>query len=497
MYELKKKAFLGVLWHGGNYIFSQIVLLIVKLVLVRLLIPEEFGIAAMAYILISSLTLINAFGTGTAFIRDNESDPKKAKNTLFYLDGIALTLIALLGFFLAPYVAGFFGKKITDPQMIVSLMWMIRLLALDQFLNIITIVPSKMLSKELRFKEGVIASIGGTITYGIIAVVLAFLGFGAWAIILAQFFNRFVSRVIVFSFSPFIPSLIFDLKIAKDYLTFGANAFINSIINVIIQNGDDTLVGRIVGAAALGFYSLGQHFAGLVVSIIAGVISSVAFPVFSKLQDNKEIYVKAFFKIYRLKNLFVLPSIGGAVVLANWIVLLIFGEKWLPILPVFYILSIAAILNHAVALAGPVLNSLNKPQVIRNNRLIQFGFYVVLIYPFVKIWGIVGVSIVMVIFALASVIHFAPHLAQAIPNFYSQALKIISKSLFATLVMMAVVYIVKTSVSMNFFWLFALTFLGIIVYFSLMWLLDKEDLRWDIQEAWSVFKEKFSKLRKD
>ena len=96
------------------------------------------------------MKLINAFGTGTAFIRDNESDPKRAKNTLFYLDAVALSLIGLIGFFSAPYVAGFFSKKISDPAVVRSLVWMVRVVGLNQFLNIMAIVPQAMLTKELQ-----------------------------------------------------------------------------------------------------------------------------------------------------------------------------------------------------------------------------------------------------------------------------------------------------------------------------------------------------------
>lgn len=495
MNELKKRAFEGVVWGSGRYIFNQVVLLIVKLVLVRLLIPEEFGLAAMAYILISSLSIINAFGTGTAFVRDNKSDPVRARNTLFYLDATAITLIGVLGLFLAPYGVLFFGKNITDTGSLNTLLWMFRLVALTQFLNIFTIVPDAMLTKELKFKQTVIAGIFGTVVYAVIAVVLAYMGFGAWAIILAQIASGIVGKIFIFYFYPFIPSLLFDIKIAKAYLKFGVNAFVNSIIGVIIDNGDDALVGRLIGAAALGFYSLGAHFAGMIVSIISGVIDGVMFPVLSKLQQDKEMFVKAFFKAYRLRNMFALPSIGGAVVLAPWIVFLIFGEKWMPIIPVFYILSLASLIGLFIALGGPVLNCMNKPHILRNNKLIQFGFYIVLIYPFVKYFGLVGVSWVMVIFALVSIVHLTPYIAKEIPDFYSRSVKILLKPLACTLFMMIVVHTIRRMFSPGFIMMFLLVGLGIILYFVPMWFLDKEELRWDIQETMTILRGKFKFLR--
>jgi len=489
MNKLKSTAFLGILLHGGSYFFNQAVLLIVKLLLVRFLIPEEFGLAAMAYIVVSSLGVINAFGTGIAFIRDNKSDPLRAKNTLFYLNGAAISLIAGLAFFSAPYAANFFGHRISDPESINILLWMFRLIAVNFLLNLPTIIPSITLAKELRFKEATIAAIVGTIVYGITAIVLAFLGFGAWAIIIAGIATQIVSRAIVFFYAPFMPSLIFDKKIAKDYLNFGKNKFISSIIGIIVQNGDDTLLARLVGAAALGFYSLGTHFAGIVTTITSGIIQGVMLPLFSKIQDNKELYARTFDKAFRLKTLFIVPGIAGAVLLAEDIVLLIFGENWLPIIPVFYILSIASFLNNTISLAYPVLNSLNKPHIIRNNQLIKFAFYIVLIYPFTKLWGMIGLSWIFVIFSIISVIHFVPVLAREIPSFYSLSSRVLVKVIPTTLFMMAIVYGIKRIVPTNFFWLFTLVFIGTIVYLVPIWFLDK-DLKWDVQEGWNVLKAK-------
>jgi len=489
MEDLKEKAFLGVIWGSGSLVFKEIISLIVKLILIRLLIPDEFGLAAMAAIVMSSLDIIISFGIGGAFVRDYKSDQEKAKNTLFYLNGVAHILIALTGFLIAPYIAGFFSNKLSDPQTIFTLIWIIRVLSLTHLLNLITVVPSAVLNKELRFKEGVIATLVGLIIYGIVAVILAFLGFGVWALILSQVASRIMYSIATFFYVPFIPSLSFDKEIAKRYFTFGINSFISAIFNIIIENGDDTIIGRLLGAAALGFYSISQHFSGILVSVVSGVVNSIIFPVFSKIQDNKELYARAFFKTFRLTNLLTIPAIGGAVVLAREIVLLVFGERWLPLLPAFYVLSITAFLSNLVSLAGPVLNSLNKPHILRNNRLIQFCFFVVLIYPFTKFFGLVGTSLVMVVFSLVSIVHYAPILAKEVSGFYKNMFEVLAKILPITLVMMVIVYFIKQFVPVNFFWLFALVFIGIIVYFAPMWLIDK-DLKWDVKEGWSILREK-------
>ncbi len=152
-------------------------------------------------------------------------------------------------------------------------------------------------------------------------------------------------------------------------------------------------------------------------------------------------------------------------------------------------------LNQFISIAGAVLNSLNKPEILRNNRLIQFGFYIVLIYPFVKFFGLVGVSLVMLIFSIVSLVHITPHIAKEIPGFYSNSFKIIARTIPLTLLMMAVVYLAKRALAMNLFWLFSLVFLGIMVYFIPMWFIDPE-LKWDYYEGLAVIKEKLRFLKR-
>ena len=99
---------------------------------------NEFGIAAMAFILVSSLGILNSFGTGTAFVRDTKSNKKKAENTLFYLDAIPSILIAVLTFFLAPYAAAFFSARVADSY--TTLLWMMRAAALLPLFNLFSII---------------------------------------------------------------------------------------------------------------------------------------------------------------------------------------------------------------------------------------------------------------------------------------------------------------------------------------------------------------------
>ena len=112
MRKIKQQAFWGIVWRGGYHAYHHIASLIVKLILVRLLLPNDFGLVAMALIVFTSCDIINRFAAGEPFIRDNISDADKSKNTLFYLNLICLSATALIVFCSSSYVASFFSKKI-------------------------------------------------------------------------------------------------------------------------------------------------------------------------------------------------------------------------------------------------------------------------------------------------------------------------------------------------------------------------------------------------
>jgi O-antigen/teichoic acid export membrane protein len=489
--EIKKQAFWGIMWRGGYQTFHHLSSMLVKLILIRLLLPADFGLVAMAMVVFSSLDIINRFSRGEPFIRDNIFDPRKAKNTLFYLSFIFLGGTAVIGFFSAPYAALFFSKKIPSQESVTTLMWIIRVFSLRLLLSVFASVPVATLTKELRFKELYIGNIAGTAAYVITAPILAFLGFGVWAIVIAHIIEQVAITIIFLIFSPFFPAWIFDKRIAKNYIWYNSNIFINAIIMIVISEGDDTIIGRLMGPAILGFYNIGQQFAMLATSIISSNVTDIVFPVFSRVQKDKDMFKQTFIKAFRLINLSAIPLIGGSIVLAKEIVLCLFGERWLPMVPVFYILSIATLFSVIISIAGSALQSLNKPHIIRNGYLLCLLAFLILIYPFAELWGHLGVCWVMVILSVISILYLTPKLANEIPDFYSNVFVILSRIIICTIIMMISVYLFKKLIPVSLIWLLGAALVGILVYASLMLLSDKV-FKSDIHEALTILKEKLT-----
>ncbi len=485
MREIKKQAFWGIIFRGGYHAFHQIASLIVKVILVKFLLPADFGLLAMAMIVFTSLDIINRFAQGEPFIRDNTSDPNKAKNVIFYMTSVFQGATALVTFFSASYVALFFANKMSDGQSITTLIWVIRILALRPLFSIVSAVPLAILNKDLRFKELYTSTIVGTAAYAITAPILAFLGFGIWAIVLAHLLEQIVVTIILLFYAPFFPSLTFDKQIVKKYISYNSNIFVNSILLIIITNGDDTIIGRLMGPSVLGFYNIGQQFAMLVTLLISTNLTEIIFPVLSTVQQDRELYNRVFFKAFRLTTFFTIPFIGVSLILGKQAVLSVFGERWLPIVPVFYVLSVSALFESLILIFRPVFGSLNKPQIFRNGRLIGAICFVVLVYPLARVWGYLGICWVMVIISAASIIYLAPKIANEIDGFYDYALGILVRTVTCTLVMMGVLYVSMSRISVNLAWLFMFAVAGIVLYFVPMLFIDKE-LKRDLRDTLTI-----------
>lgn len=286
-----------------------------------------------------------------------------------------------------------------------------------------------------------------------------------------------------------MPSLNFSSQIAKKYLKFNSNIFIGSIVGIIITNGDDTIIGRLMGPIILGYYNIGQQFSMLARSLIIKNINEISFPVFAKVYNDRVTFQRVFFKTFRIINLLAIPFVGGSIILARNIVLSLFGEKWLPMVSVFYILSIATVLESSISPANPALKSLNKPHIIRNSHLMQLIAFAILVFPFAKTWGYLGVCWVMVILAIIPIFYFIPILGKDISDIYNKSLKILIKIFVCTLFMMAVVYFIKINIPDNKIFLILPVIAGIAVYFFPMSFLDNE-LKNDIREGWAMLRKK-------
>ncbi|HHV83461.1 MAG TPA: oligosaccharide flippase family protein, partial [Tepidanaerobacter syntrophicus] len=247
--------------------------------------------------------------------------------------------------------------------------------------------------KELEFNKQFIYHLTGTLADFAISVTAAIVLKSVWALVFGLLAGNIARLFIGYKIHPYRPRLNFDFDKARELFGFGKWILASSILVFLVTQGDDIFVGKLLGATTLGFYQIAYKLSNAPVTEITHVISQVAFPAYSKLQDNTESLGNAYLKTLQLVSFVSIPLAGGIFVLAPDFVRIFLGEKWVSIVSVMQILALAGLVRSIQATTGPLFQAIGKPKIDAQWQVIRLMTLVGSIYPLTRLWGILGTSI--------------------------------------------------------------------------------------------------------
>lgn len=393
---LVKKAVHGMAWVTLSTIIIRILEFLTKIILARLLAPADFGLLAIGLLAINTMGLFRNLGFGAALIYKKDDSNHTAANTAFFLLPIVATILFVLAYLSAPYVAVFFNNAAVEP--------IIRILSLTFIISSFGTVPSLMLEKELEFKKKVLPDTVPIVGYACVAIVLALGGYGVWSLVYGQIVSAVLSAVLIWLVSDWRPMFSFDKEVAKELFGYGKHILGASFIIFLITNIDDAIVGRMLGMEALGFYTIAYSISNLPATQITHLVGRVMFPTYSKLQDDRDALRRAYLKTLKYVSMLSVPTAFGILVIAPDFVNVVLGEKWMPAVPALQVLCFFGLSRSIAATTGSIFQATGKPEILLKTSFIQLIAMVVLTYPLVITYGIVGVSIAVTIPIVAQTI---------------------------------------------------------------------------------------------
>ena len=351
--NLAHAAVRGTTWTYIAFFSGKLVVFITTVILARYLSKSDFGVVGYAVTIIGFLDVVKDLGIGASLIyhRDEAVIP-----TAFWLSITTNVTFFLLTWVGAPLVGSFFH----DPRAI----WVTRILALNFPLTALGAIHETSLIKELAFNQKFIPDFARAIGKGVLSIGLAVAGFGPWSLIIGQLGGTLISVVILWIMVPWRPVLSFSGQIARSLLRFGIPLVSMNIISVFVLNVDYLLVGRYLGAEALGVYTLAFRVPELTILQLCYIVAQVIFPVFAKIKDDTEAMGKGFLQTAQYVALFTVPAALGMVLLAEPFILTFFGEKWIEVIPVMRAISIYAMLISLGFNAGDVYKAQGKPEIL-------------------------------------------------------------------------------------------------------------------------------------
>ncbi len=372
----------GVFWTGAGQIVRQFLGIVTSVILAWILNPQDFGLIAMAYVFIEFAQLFADFGIGAAIIQSNQIQ-RDTLSSSFWANLIVGTTLALLMILAAPAIAEFYG----DPRLVAIIVT----LSLTLLLSGVVVVPRAILQKEMRFDLAMKAQMIGSLAGSVTAVGLALNDFGVWSLVAQPLCGSGVSLVLALAYSGWRPDLVYSWSAIRPLVRFSTHVLGAGLLAQASRNVDKLLVGRFLGSAQLGFYSMAYQLMLYPLTHVASVIVKVLFPTFSRLQNELPRLRAAYLKSAAAVAMITFPMMIGLYLVSLDFVLVLFGRKWLPMLPVLQILCWIGMMQSISTTLGTLYLSTGNTRALFRFSMVSVPFTLLAFVVGLK-WGIVGVA---------------------------------------------------------------------------------------------------------
>jgi O-antigen/teichoic acid export membrane protein len=426
--QLKQKALAAGIWVGASTIFSRIVSFSTTLFLAKLLTPEDFGIVAVASLVVMSIGLFREMGINRALIYQKQNIPEAA-STAFYLILIVSSLLYIAAFLSAPFFAAFFqDTRVTA---------VVRVLSIGIVISAFSEVQSALLEKEILFKKTAIPEAIFFIVYGLSSITLAYFGFSYWSIVSAQLIAGFSRTVCFWAISDWRPAPDFNKIIATKLIGYGKHVLGATVVNFGIRNIDDAFVGRMLSKSTLGAYYLAYRIANIPPTAITNAVGRIMFPVYSKLPNRAFDLRNAFSKTLRLTSVLTVPASFFIFAYISDFLTVLYQDKWIEAVVPIQILCFYGLMRSLGSGMGGIFLATGRPDIPFKLSLVQLLFLASTLYPAIKLLGIVGVCIIGDIGVLISVSLHYVRLKKIIESSLRQVLITISPFLLYSVISIA------------------------------------------------------------
>lgn len=349
MNQHKQKTISGLKWSGINQAIKQTANITIGILLARLLQPSDFGLLGMVTVITGFIQLFNDFGFGAALIQKQDATEADYHSVFWFNLATGFTLFLIL-FLTSPFIGSFYTKPEVIP-LVKAVSWIFIIQALSY-------VQYTLLKKELNFKAIFIIESVTMMCSGIIALFMAYNGFGVYSLVAQLLTAACINLVLLWFMSTWRPTFQFSTVSIKRLLTYSMPLMGSTALNYTLGNLDKLLIGRYLGAINLGIYTRAYSLMVFPVGQISGVISQVMFPSLAQIQDDKPRIRAIYLKMNTLISAITFPIMGAAFVFAEPFVLHVLGEQWRQMIPVFKILTLVGAIQSVATLVGNIFMAL-------------------------------------------------------------------------------------------------------------------------------------------
>ena len=448
-------------------------------ILARLLTPDDFGLLGLALLTTATLETLSQTGFHGAIIQ-KQTNIDSYLNTVWTCSALRGMILFALLYFLSPQVADFFN----DTRVVM----IIRVIAISILFSGFTNIGIVLFKKELDFKKQFIYETLSNSVDIVISIALALWLRTVWALVIGGVAGHIMRLILSYGLHPWRPALSFDAVKFREMFAFGKWMLAAGILHFVITKADDMFVGKYFGVAALGLYQMAYLLSNVTTTDLTHTISQIAFPAYSKIQNDPSTLVDVYLKVLRGVAFISVSVAFFLFAFASELVDLLLGGQWVAMVPVLEVLAFAGLARSIQSTAVPVFLAMGRPKIHTEINIIRAVVLFCLIYPFATTWGMLGVAYAVLTSCVVSVLAVSLRIPAVINVRVSQFYMSIFVPVLTAMTTLVLMMLVKqTGVESGPVQLLFLLLFGASVYLALSVAADrllKYGMRETVQEAW-------------
>lgn len=460
--KLEHKVVSGVAWSFTEKLLTMIIQMVVSIVVARQLMPSDFGVMAIMTFFTSVALAIVDSGFSQTLIRKAEPSDEEYRSVLVFNVVVSLLLYVVLVALAKPLATLYASPVIADIAPVLLLVLPI---------NSLCVVQTVMYTREFRFALLSKIVFVSSLVSGVVAVVMAFMGFGIWSLVAQRLLQMGVKAAAFWLLRRWRTSARFSFGALRAMAPFSLRLLATDLIAAIYNNVAQLFIGKMHTTSTLGYYSQAQKLKDLPVTSTVQAVQGVTYPALSQIADDKAKFTDGYLRILRLLSFAIFPVMLGFVAIADDMFLLLLGQRWMPTVPYFEILSLSGLFYPLAVVSYNVLKARSDGRVILRlevvKRVIMTAVLAITIPLSVKAvaWGVTAMAAIEFVLNTAAALRYLSTTARSI-------LRAICPSLLLALMMFALLLFVAPYFSpLHVAWRLILEiFVGSVIYFLFAWL---------------------------
>ena len=380
--NLAAQTVCGAAWSTVSIVGQRGLSLLSTLVFARLLAPSAFGLLGMAMVLTAAMSSFKDLGTAAALIQRKELNDRLA-STLFWTNALIGVIGAGFIVVVAPTVATLYREPKVAP--------VLAALSISFLINNLSVVQRAVLARAMLFRHLSVIQLLASAASAVIGIVLALAGAGVWSLVAAVTAEAATGVGLYWLVCPWRPGWHWSLRELQSVTRFGANLTGSNLARYFIRNADNALIGRFLGAVALGYYALAYGLMMYPLYNVSWNLGNVLFPALSRIQDDDARFRQAYLRALSVIATVTFPLMLGLLATADLLVLTCFGAKWAPMAPIVRILAPVGMLQSITVTTGMIFTAKGRTSLQFRWALIE-SCVVLPAFVIGLRWGTVGVA---------------------------------------------------------------------------------------------------------